>query len=182
MKNPYQKTAKFYSKAVNLHIQRSGDYISLCDGCSAIRVHVAAYDSFFRPVSGVFVPLADGEKAYKSQDDKIASITPRGIDIEKTISDFFLKRSGSVAVSPFLMEFSRYGKKKEYIRMFTGSGFYVGINENYYSIALENGFTSFESCGNGSRAAITAESWENKMIVLPINMNQEAIKEFVNVL
>lgn len=77
MKNPYQKTAEFYSKAVNLHIQRSGDYISLCDEHSTIRVHVAAYDSFFRPVSGVFVPIADGFEVVVHKAAKIP-----GVDLE----------------------------------------------------------------------------------------------------
>lgn len=65
-KNPYSKSVKMFSKVEQLIINRDGEEIYLSDSHMIIKMHIAAYDAFFRPASGNFIELADGEKAVRN--------------------------------------------------------------------------------------------------------------------
>lgn len=179
-KNPYSKTVKMFSKSESLYINRDGEEIYISEGHFIVKMHVAAYDAFFRPVSGLFLELADGEKATKNGNMRMTEKIENGFDLVKFFNDF--KYDGAtelVNASPFLMEYSRDGKKKEYQRMLTGSGYYVSINNDFYQVAEEIGFTSFFGKGN-SVSAVYAEAGNNGILILPIRLNQQELESFIS--
>lgn len=180
-RNPYAKTVKMFSKVDQLIINRDGEEIYISDSHMIIKMHIAAYDAFFRPASGNFIELNDGEKATKNGNMRMTEKVENGFNLVKFFQDF--KNDGAtelVNTSPFLMEYARDGKKKEYQRMLTGSGYYVSINEDFYQIAEEIGFTTFYGKGN-SVSAIYAEAGNNGILILPIRADQQTIDNFVNI-
>lgn len=179
-RNPYAKTVKFFQKVSDLYISRNGEEVFLSEGHMIVKMHVAAYDAFFRPVSGQFVNLENGEKAAKRGNMTMPEKSGTAPDLEKLFSGFRAEAKKPVSVSPFLMEYSKDGKKKEYQRMLTGIGYYVSIQETFYSIAEEIGFRSFTNKGN-SISGVFAESGNNGIVILPIKADQQKIDSFVNV-
>lgn len=179
-KNPYSKSVKMFSKCETLIINRDGEEIYISDGHMIIKMHIAAYDAFFRPASGKFIELNDGEKAVRNGNMRMTEKTENGFNLVKFFQDFRMEAGEMVNASPFLMEYTRDGKKKEYQRMLTGSGYYVSINEEFYQIAEEIGFTTFYGKGN-SVSAVCAEAGNNGVLILPIRFNQETLENFISV-
>lgn len=110
-RNPYAKTAKFFQKVSDLYISRTGEEVFLSEGHIIVKMHVAAYDAFSRPVSGQFVNLENGEKATKRGNMTMPEKSGTAPDLEKLFSGFRAEAEKPVSVSPFLMEYSRDGKK-----------------------------------------------------------------------
>lgn len=179
-KNPYAKTVKLFSKAEDLYITRKGEAIFISEGHIIVEMHIAAYDAFFRPASGQFIELEDGENASRRGNITICEKSEAAPNMADIFSKFGEEAIETVAVSPFLMEYSRDGKKKEYQRMLTGNGYYVAIDEAFYTVAEEIGFASFRGKGN-SISAVFAESGNNGIMILPIRADQQKIESFVNV-
>lgn len=178
-KNPYAKTVKMFSKVDQLIINRDGEEIYIADSHMIIKMHIAAYDAFFRPASGNFIELNDGEKAFKNQNMRITEKTENGFNPVKFFQEFRTEATEMVNASPFLMEYTRDGKKKEYQRMLTGSGYYVSVNNDFFQIAEEIGFTTFYGKGN-SISAVYAEAGNNGVLILPIRYDQQTLDNFIS--
>lgn len=179
-RNPYSKSVKMFSKCESLIINRDGEEIYISDSHMIIKIHIAAYDAFFRPASGCFIELNDGEKAVKNQNMRMTEKTENGFNLVKFFQEFRTEATEMVNASPFLMEYTRDGKKKEYQRMLTGSGYYVSVNNDFFQIAEEIGFTTFYGKGN-SISAVYAEAGNNGVFILPIRYNQQTLDDFISV-
>lgn len=179
-KNPYSKSVKLFSKSESLFIQRKDETVFISEGHIILKIHIAAYDAFFRPSSGQFIEMNDGDNAGR-QGNMIIPEKHSTFDIEKCYEGFKCEAVESVSVSPFLMEYSKDGKKKLYQRMLCGRGYYVSISNDFYELAEESGFTSFANKGT-SVSAVFAESGDyNGIAILPIRADQQKIESFVNV-
>lgn len=178
-KNPFAKSVKLFSKSTDLYISRTGDCVYLSEGHIIHKMHVAAYDAFFRPVSGQFIELADGEKASRRGNMAMPEKNPAAPDMgdifEKSVPDAL----NLVYASPFLMEYCADGKKKLLQRMFTGNSYYVAVNNDFYGIAEESGFSEYRNAGK-SISPIVAESGDNGIMILPIRADQQKIDAFIN--
>ena len=179
-KNPYSKSVKMFSKVDQLIINRDGEEIYISDAHMIIKMHIAAYDAFFRPASGCFIELNDGEKAVRNGNMRMTEKTENGFNLVKFFQEFRTEATEVVSASPFLMEYTRDGKKKEYQRMLPGSGYYVSVNNDFFQIAEEIGFTTFYGKGN-SVSAVYAEAGNNGVFILPIRYNQQTLDDFISV-
>lgn len=179
--NPYTKAVKHFGKADVLIISRREDAIYICDSYMVMKMHVAAYDAFFRPASGQFIELADGEKAERRGNMTIPEKTAAAADIAKILEDCASSSDYAVSVSPFLMEYSPDGKKARLQRMFTGSGYYVAIQEQFYQIAAESGFCEYRNGGKSVSPIVATSGPYNGICICPIKADQTKIDSFVNV-
>lgn len=180
-RNPYAKSAKLFNKAADLFLTRNGDAVYMSEGHIILKMHLAAYDAFFRPVSGQFIELADGEKASRRGNMAMPEKTPAAPDMGKIFEDATKDCFASVHVSPFLMEYSIDGKKKLLQRMFTGENYYVAINNDFWEVAEENGFTDFQNAGSSIKPILATSGHYNGIMILPIRADQQKIDSFINV-
>lgn len=178
-RNPYAKSVKLFSKADDLFISREKDVVYLSEGHIILKIHVAAYDAFFRPVSGQFIELSEGDAAarrgYMTMPEKNPDAPKIYQIIEKAFDDEMIN---PVFASPFIMEFSPDRKKKILHRMFTGNGYYVAINNDFWEVAEENGFSQFWNKGN-SISGIISKSGDNGIFILPIRIDQQSLYDFI---
>lgn len=181
MKNPYAKTVKLFSKAESLFIDRRGDTVFLCEGHIIVKLHVVAYDAFFRPASGQFLEMADGEKASRRGDTGMPEKSNAETDIAKLFEGMEASATAPVHASPFLMEFTDMRGKNALQRMFTGDGYYIAINNAFYELAQESGLTEFWNAGSSIQPVVAHSGEYNGIAILPIRLNQEKIADFVNV-
>lgn len=99
--NPYTKAVKHFGKADVLIISRREDAIYICDSYMVMKMHIAAYDAFFRPASGQFIELADGEKAERRGNMTMPEKSKAAPDIGKIFEDAIKDCFAPVHVSPF---------------------------------------------------------------------------------
>ena len=178
-KNPYTKTVKLFSKAESLYIQRVEDAIFLSEGHIIVKIHIAAYDVFFRPASGQFIDMNDGEKAARIGNATMPEKSRDSFDISKCFDGFRDISGEVVTASPFLMEYTPCSNKKQLLRMFCGRSYYVTVNNDFYAIAEECGFQYFSSKGD-SISPVFAESGDyNGIAILPVRADQQKIDEFI---
>lgn len=179
MKNPYAKTVKLFSKSNDLYIQRAEHVVYICDGHVILKLHVAAYDAFFCPASGQFIEMQDGEKAAKRGNMTLPEKNGNIFDMQKMFDDFKEHACLPVTASPFLMEYTGPKGKNALQRMFTGNGYYIAINDAFYEVARENGFTIFWNDGKPV-SPVVASSGDNGIVIMPIRLDQEKLDSFVN--
>lgn len=180
-KNPYAKTVKLFSKAEDLYISRKGEAVFISEGHVIVEMHIAAYDAFFRPASGQFIELEDGEKASRRGNMALPEKNAAAPDVGERFNKFEEESTESVTASPFLMEYSPDGKKKHYQRMLTGHNYYVAVDNDFYAVSEEIGFTSFRNKGNSVSAIFAKSGTYNGIVILPIRADQQKIESFVNV-
>ena len=180
-KNPYAKSAKLFNKANDLFLTRDGDAIYISEGHIILKMHIAAYDAFFRPVSGQFIELADGEKAGRRGNMSMPEKSETAPDMGKIFEDATKDCFAPVRVSPFLMEYSLDGKKKLLQRMFTGENYYIAINNDFWEVAEENGFSDFQNGGSFINPIMATSGPYNGIMILPIRADQMKIDAFINV-
>ena len=145
-----------------------------------IKVPKVAYDLYFRPVSGQFVDLADGESASRRGNETIPEKIRLSVDMARVFEGFRSEAYETISSTPFLMEYSPDGKKKALQRMLTGNNFYVCVNNDFYGIAEEIGLTTFQNKGT-SISGIVAESGNYGIVILPIRADQQKIDDFVRI-
>ena len=180
-KNPFAKNAKLFAKSEQLYISRKNENVFLSDGHIIVRISVAAYDLYFRPVSGVFLSMEDGEKAEKRNNQALPEKLAFAFDVSKAFDEMKTKTYEYVNASAFLMEYID-NKKKILHRMLTGSGFYVSINNLYYELCEELNINTFKSEGKSTAPVIAETDFCNYGIaILPVRMNEQKIMDFVNV-
>lgn len=181
-RNPYTKTVKLFSKAESLFITRHDDDIYITEGHIIVKMHIAAYNAFFRPTSGIFIELENNETAIKNNTMAIAEKNNGGFNVYKAFEETkkYEYECQKVHSSPFLMEYSTGGKKNQLQRMLTGSNYYVNINNDFYMVSEEIGFNEFYNKGN-SISPVWNEAGNNGILILPIRADQQTIDNFVNI-
>lgn len=179
-RNPYGKATKLFVKASDLFVTRKEEEIFISEGHMIMKVPKVAYDLYFRPVSGQFVNLADGESANRRGNETIPEKNPASVDMARIFDSFRSEACETISPTPFLMEYSPDGKKKALQRMLTGNNFYVCVNNDFYGIAEEIGLTTFQNKGT-SISGIIAESGSYGIVILPIRADQQKIDDFVRV-
>ena len=178
MRKNFAKAIKVFGKSEQLYIARRESDVFLSEGHIIEKVSVYEYNEFFRPASGRFVELKDGEKV-GSRDGGIPE-KANGLDIIRLWDEYEKNSTFLVNITPFLMEYSPDGKKKALQRMLTGNGYYVAINNNYYELYDEmDDLPGFFWNGGNSISGVFAQSENKGIVILPIRMNQKQFDNFI---
>lgn len=83
MKNMYKAHCNLFIRATKggrLSLQREAGYYYITDGPTLLKVPAPMYDEYIRPLSPLFIPLKDGERATKQRTGNFMELDQSGFD------------------------------------------------------------------------------------------------------
>jgi len=171
-----EKAAKYIAKMDSLLLHRDGENVYISDGHFLVKIQDCLYNTFFRPVSSRFIPLADGDRAGVQNNKKaLPELNPKGANLQKCAPCVYESGYVEAVKVPFKAE-SRDGKD---LNIFETGDELTYINSEYWQ-ALQCLFTS-DIYSKGRKFGIASNFDDmTAAFILPVNYQAASRFEIVN--
>lgn len=165
--NQFKKHAMIFAKnkKQRIIIERIEDHYYISEGFTMLCVPYVFYDVLIRPLSPLFLPLENGQKATRRPGEDLAQIDPEPAG---SFANIFAQYSceNPATVTPFM--YAPIQNHKINIRFVNVAGKLVQYNDDYISAAMEYA-DSFKATAD----RFPVLKWENEAgagcIILPVN-------------